>query len=137
MQLTRSADYAIRAMLDIAVQQNNGRVRTCEIAQRQNIPAALLAKLVPLLVRSGLLQSQRGAHGGLALAHSAHEINLRQVIEAIEGPISLNHCLDTPPQCDNIAACPVYPIWVQAQKNLIDQLEATVLKDLIEPPDKD
>lgn len=138
MQLTRSADYAVRAMLDIAVQGSDSRVRTHEIAERQNIPAALLAKLVPVLVRAGLLHSQRGAQGGLILARPADQINMRQVIEAVEGPIALNRCMETPSQCDQIDTCPVYPVWVTAQDNLLHLLETTLLAHLLQgnPPPK-
>ncbi len=132
MQLTRSADYAVRAMLDIAAQGNDHRVRTHEIADRQDIPAALLAKLVPVLVRAGLLHSQRGAQGGVLLARPAEQINVRQIVEAVEGPIALNRCLETPSQCDRIETCPVYPMWLRAQNNLIDILETTLLTQLLE-----
>jgi Rrf2 family protein len=134
MQLTRSADYAIRAVIDIAqqVQDQTERARTHEIAQRQDIPPALLAKLVPLLVRAGLLDSQRGARGGLALARPVSEINLLEIIEAIEGPISLNRCTVTYPQCDRIDHCPVYPVWKKAQQHLVDILQSTSLQDLLQ-----
>jgi len=94
MQLTRSADYAVRAMLEIAAQADSdeSRARTHEIAERKEIPPALLAKLIPLLVRAGLLASQRGARGGLALARPASEISMLEIVEAIEGPIALNRC---------------------------------------------
>jgi Rrf2 family protein len=119
-------------MLDIADQYNirPGRARTHEIAQRQEIPPALLAKLVPLLVRAGLLDSQRGARGGLALARPAPEINLLEIIEAIEGPISLNRCTVSNAQCDRVERCPVHPVWKKAQEHLVNLLRATTLADL-------
>lgn len=132
MQLTRSADYAVRAMLDVATESSpqQGRARTHEIAQRQDIPPALLAKLVPLLVRAGLLDSQRGARGGLFLAREASEISLLEIIEAIEGPIALNRCTTDPPQCERTQDCPVHPVWQQAQSHLVHLLETTFLTDL-------
>ncbi len=135
MQLTRSADYAVRAMLDVAIESGpqEGRARTHEIAQRQGIPPALLAKLVPLLVRAGLLDSQRGARGGLFLAREASEISLLEIIEAIEGPIALNRCTTHPTQCEHTENCPVYPVWQQAQSRLVHLLETTTLGDLTDP----
>jgi Rrf2 family protein len=132
MQLTRSADYAVRAMLDVIAQTDSeeGRARTHEIAQRQNIPPALLAKLVPLLVRAGLLDSQRGARGGLLLARPAPEISLLEIIEAIEGPIALNRCTATPVQCNEMEQCSIHPVWQQAQDYLVELLKATSLEDL-------
>jgi len=132
MQLTRSADYAVQAMLDVATQSNpeKGRARTHEIAQRQDIPPALLAKLIPLLVRAGLLDSQRGASGGLLLSRPASEISLLQMVEAIEGPIALNRCTATPSQCNQMDQCVVHPVWQKAQEHLVKLLESTSLADL-------
>jgi Rrf2 family protein len=132
MQLTRSADYAVRAMLEVShlTEIEDGRARTHEIAQHQDIPPALLAKLVPLLVRAGLLDSQRGARGGLYLARPASEISLLEIIEAIEGPIALNRCTATPTQCDRIDQCSIHPIWEKAQAQLVKLLESTSLEEL-------
>jgi Rrf2 family protein len=132
MQLTRSADYAVRAMLDIAEQcsQNKGRARTHLVAERQDIPPALLAKLVPLLVRSGLLNSQRGARGGLSLARPASEINMLEIVEAIEGPIAVNRCTATPAHCDKIDHCAIHPVWQKAQDYLVNLLKSTSLAEL-------
>ena len=130
MQLARSADYAVRTMLDIAEQtdEREGRARTHEIAQRQDIPPALLAKLIHLLVRAGLLDSQRGASGGLFLSRPASEISLLQIIEAIEGPIALNRCTATPSQCDQMDQCVVHPVWQKVQEHLVKLEESTSLK---------
>jgi Rrf2 family protein len=132
MQLTRSADYAVRAMLDIADQteSDEGRARTHMVAQRQDIPPALLAKLVPLLVRAGLLDSQRGARGGLSLARPTTEISMLEIVEAIEGPIAVNRCTATPLQCDRIDRCAIHPVWQKAQDYLVDLLQTTTLADL-------
>ena len=132
MQLTRSADYAVRAMLDIAdeTRSEEGRARTHLVAQRQDIPPALLAKLVPLLVRAGLLDSQRGARGGLFLARPASEIRMLEIVEAVEGPIAVNRCTATPAQCDKVAHCSIHPVWQKAQDYLVDLLKTTTLADL-------
>lgn len=134
MQLTRSADYAVRAMLDIAAESSNeeGRARTHMVAQRQDIPPALLAKLVPLLVRAGLLDSQRGARGGLVLARPASEISMLEIVEAIEGPIAINRCTATPVQCTKVNRCSIHPVWQKAQDYLVDLLRSTSLEDLKE-----
>jgi Rrf2 family protein len=132
MQLTRSADYAVRAMLDIAAQtsEEEGRARTHMVAQRQDIPPALLAKLVPLLVRAGLLDSQRGARGGLYLARPASEISMLEIVEAVEGPIAINRCTATPAQCDKVDQCSVHPVWQKAQDYLVHLLQTTSLAEL-------
>jgi Rrf2 family protein len=86
--------------------------------------------LVPLLVRAGLLDSQRGARGGLTLARSASQITMLEIVEAIEGPIAFNRCTATPVQCDRIDRCAVHPVWQKAQDYLVDLLKTTSLADL-------
>ena len=132
MQITRSADYAVRAMVDIAdeTSTDQGRARTHMVAQRQDIPPALLAKLVPLLVRAGLLDSQRGARGGLTLARPSSEISMLEIVEAIEGPIAVNRCTAAPVQCDKVDHCSIHPVWQQAQDYLVHLLRTTSLADL-------
>lgn len=132
MQITRSADYAVRAMVDIAdkTSAEEVRARTHMVAQRQDIPPALLAKLVPLLVRAGLLDSQRGARGGLSLARPSSEISMLEIVEAIEGPIAVNRCTATPVQCDKVDHCAIHPVWQQAQDYLVHLLKTTSLADL-------
>ncbi len=132
MQITRSADYAVRAMVDIADETSTEtvRARTHMVAQRQDIPPALLAKLVPLLVRAGLLDSQRGARGGLSLARPSSEISMLEIVEAIEGPIAVNRCTATPVQCDKVDHCAIHPVWQQAQDYLVHLLKTTSLADL-------
>ena len=132
MQITRSADYAVRAMVDSAdeTSTDEARARTHMVAQRQDIPPALLAKLVPLLVRAGLLDSQRGARGGLTLARPSSEISMLEIVEAIEGPIAVNRCTATPVQCDKVDQCAVHPVWQQAQDYLVHLLKTTSLADL-------
>jgi len=102
------------------------------VAQRQDIPPALLAKLVPLLVRAGLLDSQRGARGGLVLARSASEISMLEIVEAIEGPIAINRCTATPVQCNKVDRCSIHPVWQKAQDYMVDLLRSTSLEDLQE-----
>ena len=119
-------------MLDIATETESqeGRARTHMVAQRQDIPPALLAKLVPLLVRAGLLDSQRGARGGLALARPTTDISMLEIVEAIEGPIAINRCTATPLQCDRVDRCAIHPVWQQAQDYLVQLLQTTSLADL-------
>ena len=139
MQLTRSADYAVRAMLDIAAQTSDeeSRARTHMVAQRQDIPPALLAKLVPLMVRAGLVDSQRGARGGLILARPASEISMLEIVEAVEGPIAVNRCTATPTQCDRVDRCSVHPVWQKAQDYLVHLLKTTSLADLRQSEESD
>jgi Rrf2 family protein len=129
MQLTREADYAVRAMVELA--GSPGAVVPCKVIQRrQEIPPAHLAKVVQVLRRAGLVRTWRGAGGGVALALPPEEVTLRRVIEAVEGPLALNRCLVEPGACPRDRFCPVHPVWRRIQALLLKELEAVTMAAL-------
>ena len=134
MFVSRRADYGIRAMLDVAVASPNGVALTREIATRQGIPSAFLAKIVARLTRGGLLLAQRGAKGGVSLARPANQISLRQIVEAVDGPMALNRCLRERVNCPHSDGCRVRRVWSLAQNNLLTFLDGVTLADLSQPP---
>lgn len=122
MQITRQADYAVRAMAYLAHLGPNQRAATGQIAQEKSIPPSFLAKIVSQLSIAGLLQTSRGARGGVSLAKPADAISLLDVVEAIDGPILLNDCVGESSNCTFDDSCPLKPVWCDAQKSLIDHL---------------
>jgi Rrf2 family protein len=125
MQITRQADYAIRAVLHLARVGTGRRASTSQIAQDQNIPPSFLAKIVSQLSVAGLLQTSRGARGGVSLARAPHDITLLEVIEAIDGPILLNECVADEANCTFSEDCPLRPVWCEAQAELVARLSST------------
>lgn len=125
MQITRQADYAIRAVLYISKLGENQRAATSQIAQEQRIPPSFLAKIISQLSIAGLLQTSRGARGGVMLAKTPEEITLLDVVEAIDGPIALNECVGDQDACSFGDECPLRPIWCDAQDDLVKRLKAT------------
>jgi len=128
--VSRGADYAIRAMLDLASQPVDQRTVTGQIADRQEIPVAFLSKVVAQLTQSGLLRTYRGAAGGVFLGRPADDINLRQVLEAVQGPIVLNQCTGPYDGCPKAATCPACRVFLEAQKSLQEMLERASLAEL-------
>ncbi len=122
MQITRQADYAVRAMVYLAQLGPDERAATGQIAQEKSIPPSFLAKIVSQLSVAGLLQTSRGARGGVSLAKPAEAISLLDVIEAIDGPIQLNDCVANNVSCTYDEDCPLKPVWCDAQKLLVDHL---------------
>jgi len=118
MQITRQADYAVRAVLYLASLSNGGRAPTSQIAREQQIPPSFLAKIVSQLSVAGVVQTSRGARGGVSLARPSSDITLLEVIEAIDGPITLNECVIDPSTCPFGDSCPVNEIWCEAQAKL-------------------
>jgi Rrf2 family protein len=82
------------------------------------------------LARAGLVRTLRGNQGGVLLARQPDDINLREVIEAIEEPIVLNRCLRDAGECSRESFCPVLPVWDRIQQTLIERLESTTFADL-------
>ena len=125
MQITRQADYAVRAVLYLAKIGPELRAATSQIAQEQPIPPSFLAKIVSQLSVAGLLQTSRGARGGVSLARVPEQISLLEVVEAIDGPILLNECVAGNGTCTFGDDCPMQSIWCDAQSELVLRLRNT------------
>ena len=130
MQITRQADYAVRAVLHLA-RTGDQRTDTSTIAEEQHIPPSFLAKIISQLSIAGLLHTSRGARGGVTLAREAKEITLLEVIEAIDGPIQLNECVGENGICSFDESCPLRPVWCDAQEELVGRLKGTNFADMI------
>jgi len=131
MQITRQADYALRAMLYLARMDKDVRAATSQIADDQQIPPSFLAKIISQLSIAGLILTSRGARGGVTLARTPEEISLLDVVEAIDGPISLNICSHSSGVCPFGEDCPIQPIWSDAQHELVDRLKSTNFAKLV------
>ena len=131
MQITRQADYATRAILYLAGMSKGERVATSLVAREQKIPPSFLAKIISQLSVAGLLRTSRGARGGVTLAREPKDITLLEVIEAIDGPIQLNVCVEWECVCSFEGNCPVQLIWCDAQNELVKKLKNTNFAQLI------
>ena len=125
MQITRQADYALRAMIYLAKLDPTQRAATSQIAEEQKIPPSFLAKIISQLSIAGLIHTSRGARGGVSMARSPEEVSVLEVVEAIDGPISLNDCTGDPSACPFGEDCPLRPLWCETQAELIDRLRKT------------
>jgi len=131
MQITRQADYALRAMLYLARQDNNQRAATSQIAEVQHIPSSFLAKIISQLSIAGLITTSRGARGGVALSRKPADITILDVIEAIDGPVALNDCTGNPENCIFGENCPLRVLWCGAQNDLIEKLRSSTFEQFI------
>jgi Rrf2 family protein len=131
MQITRQADYAVRAVLYLAQLGSTQRAATSQVAQEQHIPPSFLAKIISQLSIAGLLHTSRGARGGVTLARRPDDITLLEVVEAIDGPIMLNECVGDNGACTFDKDCPLRPVWCEAQDELVTRLRGTNFAQLI------
>lgn len=132
MRLTRGGEYGIRGMLYLAMQPGSSVTLLSEISSGQNIPESYLAKIFQALAKAGLVRSHRGFKGGYSLGRAANEISVKDIIEAIEGPIALNHCSTEEANCAEILDCKIQDVWRDAQSAMVGVLRATTLADLVE-----
>ena len=128
LQVSRKVDYALRAVIHLANEEANDRAcSVAQIAQRERIPRQFLEKIVQQLIHKGLVRSRRGPHGGYVLGRAPEDMTFRDVIEAVEGPISLNVCVGDHPDCFLLGACGMNRIWAEGQRRVMDLFENTTI----------
>jgi Rrf2 family protein len=132
-QISRKVDYALRALIYLARHDGERACALGTIAADIDVSPQFLAKIVEELGHRGLVRSRRGARGGYVLGRAAAEITFNDVIEAVEGPIALNVCLDGQSDCTLLGACGMQPVWQEAQRRLVDVFAQTTLADVGTP----
>jgi Rrf2 family protein len=119
LQISKRIDYALRAMLHLASLPSGAVVSFREIARCCGLPKDFLAKIMKTLSDRELVQSIRGASGGYRLARDPAEISVLDVVEAVEGPISLSPCLESRELCENSIHCLMVGVWQDAQDSML------------------
>lgn len=122
MEISRQADYAIRTIIHLANMPRGELTQTREIAHSEDIPEKYLPTIVRTMARAGLLRTLRGSHGGVSLARPASKITIRDVVEAIDGPVLLNRCLIRPGECGgdgDEVLCSLHRFW----ENMVEEIE--------------
>lgn len=131
MDITRRCDYALR-ILRVAYERSGSFVSVAEIAELENIPYAFARSIQHDLVRAGLLRTIRGARGGLALNCNPEKTTIAEVIEAVDGPISIAVCTSDPTSCDKQECCSYNKLWGGANKLLREYFSSITLADILE-----
>jgi Rrf2 family protein len=130
MQLTRSADYAVRVVIHLAALPEGSRATRSALAESAEVPPEFLGKVLQVLSRAGLILSYRGSQGGFELARPAASLTLLDVITAIEGPVHLNLCLATGDACKRSWWCGAHEVWKNAQAAMVRVLAEATIEDL-------
>ncbi len=137
LRISRKIDYGLRAMIYLASVAPGSVVPFREIARQMDVPEDFLAKILKTLVDAGLVRSTRGPHGGYALAREASEVSFLDVIEAVEGPVALNVCLDGDDACGHSTCCTMTSVWKLGQERMLDVYRQARLSDLAFKPADD
>ena len=132
MKISTKGRYGTRALLDVALHQDDSPVQLKVIAQRQQISLHYLEHIVAPLIAAGLLRSTRGAYGGVSLGKPPQEIVLSEVIQVLEGSITPVECVDDPNVCSRADICATRDVWTEVKKAMAGVLESVTLQDLVE-----
>lgn len=135
MKLTRFTDYSLRVLIYLGL-QSNGRVTIREISESFNISRNHLMKVVSMLTRMGYLDARRGPGGGIALARSADDINLANVVSDMEEDLNLVECFCTGGACIIAPVCELRQALNKALGAYLDTLGEYTLSDLLKPGQK-
>ncbi len=127
MQIPRRVDYGLRAVIYLSGQDPEKCCSISEIAKKQGVPRKFLEKIIQDLMRSGLIKSKRGSCGGYMLARPPETISFYDVIEAIEGPIAVNACLDEHLGCDQLPRCTMVGVWSEIQRKVTEVFTKTTM----------
>ena len=133
MQISRKIDYALRAVIHLAQRDDRRPSSVAEIALREGVPKKFLEKIIQDLIHHGLVRSTRGAQGGYTLARAPEMITFKNVIEAIEGPVSINVCVGENGdghECAKFPNCGMLWVWKEAQRRMMDLFASTTLADV-------
>ncbi|SEC94313.1 transcriptional regulator, BadM/Rrf2 family [Streptomyces sp. 2231.1] len=130
MRISARADYAVRAVLELAVRQSNGPVKAEEIAAVQDIPHKFLEGILGDLRRAGIVDSRRGGGGGYRLARDAAAITVADVVRAVDGPIVSVRGERPTSLSYTGTAQPLLPLWIALRANVRRILEGVTVADL-------
>ena len=130
MQLTRGCEYATRGLIYLAKDQSGEPILLADIAKGIGAPTNYLSNIFQILSRLGLVTSHRGAKRGYTLTRPAKDINMREVVEGMDGPISVSSCTMDRGWCDHEKDCAMYQLWSGIQDAVLKRLEGTTLLKL-------
>lgn len=131
MRLTTKGRYAVTAMLDLAVHATKGPITLADISQRQGISLSYLEQLFSKLRKRELVASARGPGGGYRLSRAANEINVAEVISAVDEKVDATRCAGQG-NCQNGEECLTHQLWTDLSDQLYDFLNGISLGQLVD-----
>ena len=131
MKISTKGRYGLRILIDLAT-HDPGKPRLIrDIAKSQQISEKYISRLVIDLRRAKLIRSVRGIKGGFHLAKLPEEITLLEILETMEGPISVVDCVHSPEKCSRQALCPAREIWTELNEGIRDLTRKITLDDIL------
>ena len=131
MKISTKGRYGLRILLDLAVHQSEKPRLIRDIAQSQQISDKYISRLVITLRKAGLIRSVRGVNGGFHLDRKPEDITLLEVVEVMEGPLSIVDCVAEPKKCSHFENCAPRDIWCKLNEDIRDLMRRTTLADIL------
>ena len=132
MRLTTKGRFAVTAMIDLALRQNNGPVTLAAISQRQQISLSYLEQLFGKLRRHELVESTRGPGGGYTLARKAGDITVADIIVSVDEPIDATQCGGKENCLGEAGRCMTHELWAALNEKMVDFLDSVSLQKLVD-----
>ena len=135
MMVSTKGRYALRVMLDLAMQKQEEYVSLNDIAQRQKISMKYLESIVGMLKKAGLLQRRRGKDGGYRMARRPEEYPVSEILKLTEGTLAPVSCMDGEgcgPECELLANCLTRPMWNRLDEIIDEYLSSVSIQDLLD-----
>jgi Rrf2 family protein len=130
MQVSTRSRYGLRLMVALAMNYGNGITLMKHVSRAEGISEKYLGQIIIPLKSAGLVDSQRGSHGGYALSRPPQEITARDVVEAIEGKIAAAPCAEDPRSCARSASCVTARVWRKLTEDMETSLSSFTLAEL-------
>lgn len=131
MKITRACDYTIRALIHMAKFPMGTAFMRSDLAKECNVPDSFLGKILQSLAKSDILMSERGKKGGFKLGKEPKDIQMFDVMTAVDGPLYLNNCIDEKEGCCFLENCCAHEMWLDVQKTLENKLREYSLADIV------
>lgn len=132
MLLSRSCEYGLRASLFLVSHHNGDYISIKEMSEKLDISFHFLTKTLQQLTEAGLMESHKGPNGGIRLTKSGSEINLYEIVSAIDGEQLFTECVLGLPGCGKQKPCPLHDIWGDTRGHIQGMLQNTTLSELAE-----
>lgn len=131
LRLSKKSDYALMAVRHLALRSDRGASASArEISEAYDIPLELLAKVLQRLVRTKLLVSVQGTRGGYRLGRAASAITVADVIQAVDGPVTVTACSPNDHECDQYSKCSIRdPLW-KIKGRILEMLSTVTVAEM-------
>ncbi len=131
MRISTRARYGLRLMVEVALSYEKGPILLKEISKNIDVSEKYLSQIIIPLKGRGLINTYSGAHSGYILSKPPSGIKLKEIVEILEGDLSLIDCVNNPSVCDRVSTCVTRDIWIKMGDKILEVLNEYTLDDLV------